>query len=149
MAPTARENGFSLIELMIVSGIIAVLAGISVPSIAAAMKQYEVTQASQEVAAAIRSARVQAVGKNQQLHIHFEAEARSSQLLDAADMAVGSLLYLPSGTEFVDADTDVEFSTSGRLQNPALAPVTIVVGNGDESQNRTITVTSSGRVELP
>jgi prepilin-type N-terminal cleavage/methylation domain-containing protein len=143
------RHGFSLIELMLVVALISVLAGIAVPPIAGALRQYGVVTATREVAAAIRSARVQAVGKNKQLHVHFEPEARSYQLMDTADQPAGSLLYLPTGTGFVDADTDVEFSTSGRLQNPGLAPITIVVGNGDADQNRTITVTSSGRVQLP
>ena len=148
MAPTARENGFSLTELMIVGALVGVMAAIAVPAIGGAMQQYAVINASQQVASAIRAARVQAVGKNQLLHVHFDAEAETYQVLDAADMAVGSLFSLPEGTQFVDADTDIEFSTSGRLQNPGLAPITVVVGNGDDAQNRTITVTSSGRVEL-
>lgn len=143
-----RESGFSLIELMVVGAVIGVLAAISVPAIAGAIKMYAVITASQQVASAIRSARVQAVGKNKVLHVHFEAAAGTFQVLDDANAPVGSLLSLPSGTLFVDADTDIEFDTSGRL-DPALAPISVVVGNGDAEHNRTLTVTTSGRVQLP
>ena len=143
----ARERGFSLVELMMVGAIAAVLAGVSVPSIAAAMKRYTVIQAGQQVVATIRAARTQAVGKNQILHVHIDVENRSYQILDAADMAVGPVIFLPTGAQFVGADTDIEFDTSGRL-DPALAPISIVVGDGDDANNRTITVTTSGRVTL-
>src|ERR1044071_4386599 len=141
----ARENGFSLVELMIVGALMAVLAGIAVPSIAAAMKQYTVITASQQVVSTIRQARGQSVSGNQVLHVHFEPDARTYQILDAADAAVGPLMLLPQGAVFVDADVDVEFTTSGRI-DPALAPISIVVGDGDAANNRTISVTSSGRV---
>jgi len=146
-----RENGFSLVELLIVGALVGVLAAIAVPAIAGAVRQYAVTTASQQVVSAIRSARVQAVGRNQVLHVHFEAAAGTFQVMDNAvpPAAVGSLFSLPVGTQFVDADTDIEFDTSGRLSTPALAPITVVVGNGDDGLNRTITVTSSGRVQLP
>ena len=149
MAPSSRENGFSLVELMVVSGVIAIMAGIAVPSITSAMRQYNVTSASQDVAATIRAARVQAVGKNSVVRVDLDVAARTYQLWNVgADVALGGEVPLPTGIEFVDADNDVDFSTSGRLQNPGLAPITIIVGNGDESQNRTITVTASGRVQL-
>jgi prepilin-type N-terminal cleavage/methylation domain-containing protein len=143
----AREHGFSLVELMMVGAIAAVLAGVSVPSIAAAMKRYTVIQAGQQVVSTIRAARTQAVGKNQILHVHIDVEGRSYQILDAADMAVGPVIQLPTGAQFVGVDTDIEFDTSGRL-DPALAPISIVVGDGDDANNRTITVTTSGRVQL-
>jgi Tfp pilus assembly protein FimT len=127
--------------------LVAVLAGISVPAVAAAMKRYSVITAGQEVVSVIRAARVQAVGKNQILRVHFEPDAGSYQIVDVDDESVGTTRFLPSGVSFVDADTDVEFDTSGRL-DPGMAPVTIVIGDGDEENNRTITVTTSGRVQL-
>jgi prepilin-type N-terminal cleavage/methylation domain-containing protein len=143
----AREHGFSLVELMMVGAIAAVLAGVSIPSIAAAMKRYTVIQAGQQVVGTIRAARTQAVGTNQILHVHIDVEARSHQILDAADAAIGPAMLLPTGAQFVGADADIEFDTSGRL-DPALAPISIVVGDGDTANNRTITVTTSGRVTL-
>jgi type IV fimbrial biogenesis protein FimT len=145
----AREHGFSLIELMIVAALIAVMAGIAIPAITGAMRQYNVISASQQVVSAIRAARVQAVGKNQVLDVDFNPAAGTYQVQDAADVAVGPVLTLPVGAVFVAAATDIRFDTSGRLDVALAAPVTIVVGNGDAANNRTITVTRSGRVQMP
>src|SRR5688500_18726187 len=44
-----RLDGFSLVELMIVVGLIAVLAGVAAPQVAAGMRQYSLISATQEV----------------------------------------------------------------------------------------------------
>jgi prepilin-type N-terminal cleavage/methylation domain-containing protein len=145
----ARADGFTLIELMIVAALVAVMAGIAIPAIAGAMSQYTVISASQQVVSTIRSARVQAVGKNQILKVNFDPAAGTLQVQDAADQPIGPPTALPVGALFVAADTDVQFDTSGRLVAAIAAPVTVVVGNGDAARNRTITITRSGRVQLP
>ena len=144
----AREDGFTLIELMIVAALVAVMAGIAVPVIAGAMRRYNVITASQQVVSAIRAARVQAVGKNQLLEVDFNPAAGTYQVQDA-DVGIGPVYTLPVGAVFVAAATDIQFDTSGRLDVAVPAPVTIVVGNGDAAHNRTITVTRSGRVQMP
>ena len=75
---------------------------------------------------------------------------------DTVPNADGPVQYLPDGAEFGDAD-DLEIDTSGRVTPQTgcpncadgVAPGTIVVSNGDEDQDRTITVSASGRVQLP
>lgn len=144
-----RTHGFSLIELMIVVGLIAVLAGISVPMIAAGMKRYSLITVSQQVVSTIRSARTQAVGKNATLRVRFSYPADGQyQILDIADAEVGAVQYLPQGTTFGTVSSDLQLDPSGRVTAlTGVPPVTIVVSNGDE--NKTITVSASGRVQLP
>jgi type IV fimbrial biogenesis protein FimT len=144
-----RTDGFSLIELMIVVGLIAVLAGMSAPAITAGMRQYSVISASQQVVSTIRAARSQAVGKNVTLRVRFNHPAAGQyQVLDGADAAVGEVQNLPEGADFGAVSGDLEINTSGRVTPlGGAAPTTIVVTNGDD--DRTITVSASGRVQLP
>lgn len=146
-----RANGFSLIELMIVAGLIAVLASMAAPSIAAGMRRYSLITASQEVVSTIRLARHQAVGRNAILRVRFDYPAVGQyQVLDAADVAVGDVKFLPEGANFGAVSGDIQITTSGRVTDLAGNPTTetIVVSNVD-GQSRTITVSASGRVQLP
>jgi prepilin-type N-terminal cleavage/methylation domain-containing protein len=148
----AREGGFSLIELMIVVALIATLAAITVPAVTGALTRYALISASQQVVSTIRSARVQAVGKNRVARVRFNFPAvRQYQAVDSAGVALGSAQTLPNGAVFGAVSGDVEFNTSGRAAHVGggAAPVTIVVSNGTVAQNRTITISASGRVLLP
>jgi prepilin-type N-terminal cleavage/methylation domain-containing protein len=146
-----RLDGFSLVELMIVVGLIAVLAGVAAPQVAAGMRQYSLISATQEVASTIRAARYQAVGKNLTLRVRFNFPAANQyQVVTAAGVAVGDVRLLPTGATFFAVSDIVQINTSGRVTGVGgPAPVTIVVSNGDNTKNRTITVTASGRVQLP
>jgi len=148
----AREDGFSLIELMIVVALIATLAAITVPAVTGAMTRYALISASQQVVSTIRSARVQAVGKNRVARVRFNFPAAGQyQAVDSAGVALGSAQTLPNGAAFGAVSGDVEFNTSGRATHVGggAAPVTVVVSNGTVAQNRTITISASGRVLLP
>ena len=147
-----RTDGFSLIELMIVGGLIAVLAGISVPMIAAGMKRYSLITASQQVVSTIRAARYQAVGKNVTLRVRFNHPAAGQyQVLDGADAAVGDIQFLPDGADFGTVSGDIQITTAGRVVDPVslLATTASIVVTNDDAQIRTITVSASGRVQLP
>lgn len=146
-----RTDGFSLIELLIVVGLIAVLAGMSAPAITAGMRRYSLISASQQVVSTIRAARSQAVGRNATLLVRFNYPADGQyQIVNIANVAVGGIQYLPDGADFGDVSDDLQISTSGRVTGvTGPPPVTIVVTNGDDDQNRTITVSASGRVQLP
>ena len=139
-----RTEGFSLVELMIVVGLIAVMAGVAVPSVTAGMRRYSLTTASQQVVSTIRAARLQAVGTNATLRVRFNHPATGQyQVLDAADAAVGDVQFLPDGADFSSVSGDIEIDTSGRTT----AVTTIVLSNVD-GQTNTITVSPSGRVQL-
>jgi type II secretion system protein H len=60
----SREQGFSLIELLIVVGIIAVMAAVSLPAIGRYFRNYQIRDAAREVAAEIQTARTKAIMKN-------------------------------------------------------------------------------------
>jgi prepilin-type N-terminal cleavage/methylation domain-containing protein len=144
-------DGFTLIEILIVVGLIAVLAGATVPTLTDAIQRYSLMTASQPVVSTIRGARHQAVGQNRTLRVRFDFPAAGQyQVLDATDAAVGDVQFLPEGALFGAVSGDIQISTSGRVTDMAATATTetIVVSN-DDGQTRTITVSASGRVQLP
>jgi prepilin-type N-terminal cleavage/methylation domain-containing protein len=146
----ARSEGFTLIELMLVVGLIAVLAAATVPSIVQGMRQFEVATASQQVASTIRLARYQAVGKNMTVRVRFDYPATGQyQILDASDAdVISSARLLLNGAAFSAVSGDIEIDSQGRVT--ALAgtlPATVTVANSADS--RTISISRGGRVELP
>jgi prepilin-type N-terminal cleavage/methylation domain-containing protein len=63
-ARPSTDQGFSLIELLIVVAIIAIMAAISLPMIAGYLRIYKIRGASQEVAKEIQAVRGRAISKN-------------------------------------------------------------------------------------
>ena len=141
-----RSAGFTLIEALIVMALVSVLAGATAPTVAAGLERYEIISAGQQIVSTIRAARLQAVSKNMILRVRFNfPEDGQYQIVDAADAAVGQVLSLDDDINFGDF-ADVEFTTSGRLND--VAPVSVAVTNGHEEFDRTVTVSTSGQVRL-
>jgi prepilin-type N-terminal cleavage/methylation domain-containing protein len=145
-----RSGGFTLIELMLVVGLIAVLAAATAPSIIQGMRQFEVNTASQQVASTIRLARYQAVGKNMTVRVRFDyPDDGQYQILDGSDAdVISSARMLLNGAAFSAISGDIQIDSQGRVT--ALAgslPATVTIANSADS--KTISISRGGRVELP
>jgi prepilin-type N-terminal cleavage/methylation domain-containing protein len=145
-----HDRGFTLIEVLLVTALIVVIGGATVPTIAEGMKRYALTSASQQVASTIRTARYQAVGRNTSIRVRFDYPSDGQyQILDDEDAEVGPVKFLPQGASFDSISGDIEFNSSGRVTALGGAlPVTVVLANSDGA-TRTVSVAGSGRVELP
>jgi prepilin-type N-terminal cleavage/methylation domain-containing protein len=61
---TSSSRGFSLVELLIVVGIIAIMAAVVLPTVTGYLRVYKIRGATQEVAKEIQAARGSAISKN-------------------------------------------------------------------------------------
>lgn len=74
---TGRMRGFTLVELLVVIGIISVMAAISLPNISGFVQASRVRSAQDQVASAIQRARSRAIARNTQWGVSFIIESPS------------------------------------------------------------------------
>ena len=101
------EQGFSLVEMLIVVTIIAIMAAVAVPNIAGYLRNYKVRGGAQQVAGEIQQARMKAITQNVNAGITFavvDADSYRWVSDDAQvrgdDPYVGPIHDLPNGVRF-------------------------------------------------
>ena len=72
-----NAKGFSLLELMIVLGIVMVVSAISVPSLIKANRGYQLQSSAREIAQVLQAAKFKAIGSNASKTITFDTGSNS------------------------------------------------------------------------
>jgi type II secretory pathway pseudopilin PulG len=134
-------RGFTLIDTLVATGLIGILAAMTVPTVTSAMRMNAVTSAGQMVAATIRSARYTAISTSRTVRVRFNCPSAGAfrvveTIGTAADSAAnrcshatypfpdvnaqtlpdvdGPVLHLPGDTSFTTAQ-DLEIDSNGRV----------------------------------
>ena len=98
---SSHPRGFSMVELVVVVGIIMVLAATGLPAIARYMRNYQIRGASQQVAGEISAARGKAIMKNVNYGVSFVVVSESTYryvIEDSSHCTTGSTTATAGGT---------------------------------------------------
>src|SRR5262245_61031207 len=114
--PDHLPSGYSMIELVVVVGLIVIMAAIAIPNIAGYTRNYRVRGATQQLASEIQTARNKAIVKNTNFGVAFaviDANSYRFTILDddqnppplppTLGRGWGPLRDLPQGVSFVPA----------------------------------------------
>ncbi|MDP2390521.1 MAG: GspH/FimT family pseudopilin [Acidobacteriota bacterium] len=156
------DRGYSLVEMLIVVGLIGIVTAISVPVFLESNARSRLWTGSEEIGAAIRQARLRAISSNTNYRVVFDCpsagELRSLIMTgdpavdDGADRCNQTLdgdsgtHAMPTGVDF-DPDGATSLAITGRgafTANGAAIPLTISVTHG--STARTLTVSATGQI---
>ena len=114
-----KEKGFSLLETIVVSGVIMVASAATVPSIMNATRQYKLNSTAQQINQALQAAKFDAIRTNTTKTVKFDAASNK--------------LTLCNGTE-VQLPTGVVFSP---LPDGVVAPQSVITATGNGISGQT------------
>lgn len=140
----SRQAGFTLLELVVGLGLMAVVLGISSPAISTLRTRYILDGASRQVAMEISKARMQAIAQNRTVRFRLIG-SRTYVLEESEDgakfQAIGNPIVLPSGIAMSTGSNGFP-----RFNRQGMAPSSTVVFVGNGAGQKTIQVSALGRV---
>ena len=141
-----KKDGFTLIEMMVTIGIIAILSAIAVPNYISHRNNQQVSRAAREIYSALQSAKMSAINDNTTINVLFSPGTSSAGTYlvfedannnDAFDTALDRALssgQMPPGVTMQSA------AFAGVASSTKFTPLGLTTG-----ENGTVTVTNSHR----
>ncbi len=97
-----KEKGFSLLETMVVSGVVLVASAAAAPSVMKASRQYQLNSTAQQINQALQTAKFDAIRTNSSKTVKFNSSTNKLTLCN------GTEVQLPSGVTFSNLPSDID-----------------------------------------
>lgn len=115
-AQVGHAGGFSVVEMLIVIGLVGLLVAIGIPALDVWLERYRVRTAAQQIGANLQLQRMRAVSRNRQFSIAFDQAGGTYTLFDGrpdTGTPIGVPYELPFGVTFSDAGDPITLSFEG------------------------------------
>jgi len=140
----SKEGGASLLELLIVLGIVGVAVAIAAGRIGPTLELQRLDTASSMVASKLAEARMTAIKRNQLGKLHIDAGLTTMQVT-SPDTAVGPVETLPRNIIFTTSTPGtIIFDSLGRLNTPAKT----VILQSQSGRTKTVLISAVGEITI-
>ena len=148
------QAGFTLLELLVVTLILMVMVGVSVPQFRSTFRNLQLQVFASDVATLLTYASRRAVARGEVLRIHFDAEGRRYWLARAEEASpeesfervsgkFGRVSPVPGSISFQSSTREVTFYPDGRADR-----FEMLIFDGSQTGYRLVTDVRTGRVNL-
>ena len=141
-----KDSGFTLIELIVVIGIVAILAAVVVPNLIGWLPKYRVGNATRDLMSAVEFARLQAIRENADVDVNLDYVNESVTVVNTAGNTLRRIQY-QSGIDLIDSGLGALLQFDGR--GFANASGLVTVGHAmDATLSRNVIVTLAGNASI-
>ena len=140
---TARQKGFTLVEVLVIVGVIALLAGLSGTALMKWIPQANLKRAARTIVSMCQDARIEAIKRNQDISFDCNSTTNSCETrVDSTGTSLRrfDLSTLQSGVHLTGS-LNTNFTSRGRASNSGSIPI-----KNNAEKTLTITVRPSGSI---
>jgi prepilin-type N-terminal cleavage/methylation domain-containing protein len=141
-------GGFSIVELMVAVLLLAVLAGVAIPSLIALNGQLQLSSAANQVSGDLQLSRMKAIAKRKKFRVTFDTATETYQVEEntgctsSSYSAAAPARSLPTGINITSVTANPVFQCSGTASG---ATINLANANG---QTKSVIVNLVGRVRI-
>ncbi|WP_347453514.1 GspH/FimT family pseudopilin [Acinetobacter thermotolerans] len=139
-----RQNGFTLIELMVTIGVLAIVATLAAPSFGNLMNQQNLKKSTNELIGVLQQARSKAVLERRDIKVELQS-AETTTLVANTET---TLNWMPYGSTILisGSDNEITYGFNGGVVG-ATTDTTFTLCSNSGGTSQTITVSKMGTIQ--